>query len=581
MTSVAGLLISISLSIVPADAGQLTFSRLSINTQTGDQFDPHVDADLAAYSSSTASEQAIHYFRFSTGVDSTVSPVLASGAIANDMLSDVQSGRIVFTRVITNDRSAVMVLDTAVGGAPVELNPQAGSSRMGVAVGGQTVAYVDFGLVSGAGEIMAVDLTTKATTRLTNDAVNDQNPAVSPDGKAIVWERCVSSIFNCDIYQAVKTATGWVVSPAVTLPGGEQDPDVSPTLVVYESDRGTGSGFDVIVKPLGGGAEKVIELPGDQMHASIAGDLVAFESRAPGAANSDIFVYDLASNRLFQITNSPLDNESLNDVTVLVTGQVRVVWDSNDENGVLRNVYGATFTLPTVVPVGPVCLNRSITLDATKLYHPDRWTDAVVALTSPMRFLLPATLPVIAGAPDEHTATLTLTAHGVSTVCTYKGSEGGEGENDDCQGHTDLGSAGGLEHLGNAPHPSHVAKAPATPAPPPAYAFQSCTGAGASLQPGNIVSTDHLALHVVGGEDDAGSTSVHLVLKEDCGTATASFKLERTEAEPAPMAGCSSTGAPIAPLMLLAALAFFALGRPQRRAEIRVPAEQERRRLGR
>jgi len=337
---------------------QLTLGRVNINTSAGDQFDPHVDGDLAAYSEITSTQQIRHY-RFSTGVDQAISNVQADGTVASDLLSDVQGGRIVFTRV-ASDRNAVMLFDPAASPSLVEVSPKAGSNRIGVGIGGRTLAYVDLGLGSG-GEIVVVDLAKgNAETRLTNDTVVDQNVAVSPDGKVVVWERCQGTSPNgCDIFQAVLASGAWTVSAVTTTTtANEESPDTDGSLVVYHSNRGARSdGYDVFCRAVSGGAETQLQLPGDQIHASISGGVIAFESRVTAGGNSDIYLYEVATNRLFQVTATDTLNESLNDVAVLANGEVRVVWDSDDEV-IAHNVYGATFQLadlflsPPSVPAG-------------------------------------------------------------------------------------------------------------------------------------------------------------------------------------------------------------------------------------
>jgi hypothetical protein len=245
-----------------------------------------------------------------------------------------------------------MLFDAATGLAPVEIDPLAGSNRLGTAIGGNTVAYVDFGLQAN-GEMVVHDLVAGTSVRLTNDAAVDQNPSVSPDGSTVVWEHCATDLSNCDIWQAVKTGAVWTVGVVAATASVESDPDTNGTLVVYDSDRSTGS--DIFWRPVAGGAEVQLQLPGVAHVArnpSIAGHFVCFENVPTPAAPADIFVYDMATNRLYQITNTPLVNEQLNDIAVLADGSLRVVW-SSDEDGPpsQRNIHAATFTLPGAVAV--------------------------------------------------------------------------------------------------------------------------------------------------------------------------------------------------------------------------------------
>jgi hypothetical protein len=258
-----------------------------------------------------------------------------------------RNSKIAFTR-ITADRSAVMVFDAATGAAPIEIDQSVGSNRLGSAIGGNTVAYVDFGLQP-SGELVVHDLAAGTSVRLTNDVAFDQNPSVSPDGNTVVWEHCATSLTNCDIWQAVKTGAVWTVGIVAATASSENNPDTNGTLVVYDSDRGTGS--DIFWRPVAGGAEVRLQLPSLDLNPSIAGRFVAFESQQTAAAAADIFVYDMATNRLYQITNTPLVNEVLNDITVLADGRIRMVWASDENGPALRNIQAATFTLPGAVAV--------------------------------------------------------------------------------------------------------------------------------------------------------------------------------------------------------------------------------------
>jgi hypothetical protein len=143
-----------------------------VDNGPGDQTDPHVSGDWAAYTSDS-SISSIRYYRFSTGVVSQI----PTGASVDDLLSDISGSQIAFTRIFP-DRSAVMVFDAATGVPPIEIDPLAGSNRVGSAIGGNTVAYIDFGLEA-HGELVVHDLLAGTSVRLTNDVAFDQNPSAS------------------------------------------------------------------------------------------------------------------------------------------------------------------------------------------------------------------------------------------------------------------------------------------------------------------------------------------------------------------------------------------------------------------
>jgi hypothetical protein len=94
------------------------------------------------------------------------------------------------------------------------------------------------------------------------------------------------------------------------------------------------------------GVESRLERPGEEYNPAISAGVIAFECRAAPAAYSDVCLYEIATNRLFQLTDTPF-NETLADVAVLPGGLVRVVWQVNDgPDPRLSAIRSATFALP-------------------------------------------------------------------------------------------------------------------------------------------------------------------------------------------------------------------------------------------
>lgn len=331
-------------AVVPVPGTTPTITPVAINVSAGDQTEPHVSGDWAAYSAGAVSNAAIRYYNFTSHVDAAI----PAGDSSDDLLSDISGSRIVFSRV-AGIRTGIVVFDAStplVG--PIELDMNPNSVRLGSAIGGYTVAYVDVALDPiGNGELVIHNLLTATGNRITFDPSSDVNPSVSPDGTVVVWEKCASSLSNCDIYQAVKSGDTWLVSATAASADPEANPDSNGSVVVYDATRAGNS--DIFWRPVGGGAEARLEMPGQQRNPSIAGGFIAFESLAGGSFSTDVFVYDMVHNQLYQITNTPAINEELTDLTLLVDGRLRVVWTS-DEEGVAHNVRGATFALPTVAP---------------------------------------------------------------------------------------------------------------------------------------------------------------------------------------------------------------------------------------
>ena len=337
LVAMAGLTSASAQTVVPINGTPPALTPVTINDGAGDQYDPHISGDWVAYTS----DSSIRYYNFVTNTDAEI----PMGSSARDLLSDISGSKIVFSRVITAVKTAVMVFDAATPLIPpVEIDfAPAGTNRIGSAIGGNTVAYIDFGL-HGNGEVVIHDLTTATSQRITNDSLFAQNPSVSPDGAVVTWEQCSTSTANCDILQAVKSGAVWSVSAASATANPEANPDSNGSLVVYDSIRGPDRG-DIFWSPVGGGAEVQLQLPGVEANPSIAGNFIAFEGRPTLFSTSDIFVYDITTNLLYQITDTLLVTEQLNDITVLPDGRIRVVWGSDEDGFDHRNVHAATFSL--------------------------------------------------------------------------------------------------------------------------------------------------------------------------------------------------------------------------------------------
>ncbi len=571
MGTVAATILAMSLTVTPSNGGLLSPAQITINKQAGDQFDPHVDQNIAAYSNEVTVPgtsnivQEIRYYEFLTNSDFSISNVLPDGSMAQDLLSDVDQGRIVFTRIFPG-RSAIMLFDTT-SRVTTELAPAPASDRMGVAIGGQTVAFLDFKVSGdGTGEVMVLNLATSMVTRLTTDTVFDRNVAVSPDGNVVTWERCVSSA-NCDIYRAFRSNSAWTLRQMSFSPLNELRPDTNGTQIVFQREDSIGpTGTNIVMVPVAGGTETVFDIAADQFNPSIRGQILAFETRL--SVNRDLYVVDLASNRMFQITNTPDIVESLNDVTVLPGGEVRLVWQSVQTAGdTSANIYAATFALPAAPPV-PVPVCRSVAVEATRYFSPTRSVDGDASFSPALSFAIPASLPVTAGNAGNHKASLTIDLGSRSIECEYRSGS-------------------------SQSHP----RTPAQLALASSYVLSRCEvvqdddgddddgddddghHAGPSYVAGTVVRAVSVHLHIQNGDTRQPMTRVRVVLAEVCGTSTTSSPLEASNPIDAPQAaGCSSSGASQMPFLL--AFAFLAL-MMRRPASIRLVVRREQRRLSR
>jgi len=328
-------------AIVSANGGDAGGSLIAIKTGPGDQTEPRVRGDLAVYTDKDfLGGSKIHYFDLATGVDRIV-PTGAPGD--SDNLSDVGDERIVFTRTRFSDgKSAAMLFDVA-GGTVRELDPQPAATpmtRFSVVIGGNTVAYQE--LEAGNGDIFAYDLATATSTNLSQSQDFDGNVALAPAGDTVVWERCVGS--NCDILQALRSGGTWAAPTTVSATdANEGNPDTDGTTVVYDSERPSATSKDVYLRPVAGGDEVQLQLAGIQQDPSISRGVVAFESLSSGW---DVYVYVIATNTLYRVTDTPGVDEVLNDVAVLPSGAVRVVWAAAPVGSAEHDVYARTFTVP-------------------------------------------------------------------------------------------------------------------------------------------------------------------------------------------------------------------------------------------
>lgn len=482
--SAAVAVLATALTVAPISSGLLSIdqSKVTINASTGAQQDPHVDGALAAYTN----DYEIRYFSFADSSDQAI----PKAPTDIDLLSDVNSGRIVFSRV-TGASTNIMLFDTtAATPAPVEVAPPtSATTRFGASIGGNSLVFADYS--SGSGEILHVDVSnpsvvsTIAPTNLTSDAINDQNPAVAPDGNVVAWERCQFSS-SCDIYQRVRTGSTWGAATLVSADAAL--PDTNGALVVYERPWAGGATSDIFYRAVTGGAEAQLVLSGEEHNPTIGGSgattVIAFESRATSTSTSDLFLYEVATNRLFQLMSTP-ENETLNDVTVLSDGRVRIVWQSDTAGD--YNIYGATFSLPAA----STCANRGATLTATKTYQPTRWADGSQTFSPAIGFAMPAEIPVTQGNSGNHWAILTVTSGSTTTMCKFRGGA----------------------DVSHPSTPTQLAKATK-------YKFAFCTGAGMAIQAGTIVKADRLVLHVDNGDSWRPSTQIRLTLSETCDPAT-------------------------------------------------------------
>ena len=336
---IAGIAAMVVFAVTPGFGGMVGGSTIPVDNTAGDQLDPHVSGDLAAYTDAADPAQAlIRYYDF-------LSPVSPNAAIPGtadeiDTLSDVNGGHIAFARynTVTGVR-ACKVFDVATSTIiTIGTATQVGAT----ALGGDTVAFVN----GSPGEIWAGSIANPGAplTNISASGDNDVSPAVAPAGNVITWSSC--SGFSCSVMKSTRSGGVWS-SPSVVRAAPASNPDTDGTNIVFDSAG------DVFFQAVGGGADTQIVLSGIERNPSISGGVIAFESATSAGLAADLFVYQISTNTVFRVTDTPFTDETLNDITVLPNGDVRVVWAADDDSSqaFARNIYARTFTLPEELPL--------------------------------------------------------------------------------------------------------------------------------------------------------------------------------------------------------------------------------------
>lgn len=347
-------------AITPVYGGPVGFTE-PVNVTPDDQTDPQVSGDLVSYTDFSVTAGEIRYHNFLTGGDASI----PTGTI--DTLSSTDGTRIAFSRELAN-RTAIFIFDLATFDQ-TEVDPQPDSRRFSNAIGGSRVAFVDLNGRNGNGDILVHDLDTHNTRNLSSGLGFNSNrtPRIAPDGNTVVWQSCSNNFLHCGVYAARWGTRGvcpalpclaeWHVFAVEDTPGAfALNGDTDGSWLVYQSNRPGATDQDIYFKPVvdDGLGERRLAIPGLQFYPTIHQGVVAFVSRQSAASPSDLFIYVIATNRLYQVTSTPLIDDSLSDVTVLPTGEIRVVWAANDEAGGAGNIYAATFTPPRVLAIDSV-----------------------------------------------------------------------------------------------------------------------------------------------------------------------------------------------------------------------------------
>jgi hypothetical protein len=288
----------------------------------------------------------IRYYDF---LDPASSGIVPSADVWDvDELSDVNGNNIAFARQHADLSRSCMVFDRNTL-ATIEIAPGQGAVVWLLALGSDTVAFVNSAINDGDIVVGKISDPGAPLVNLSNSWRIDTSPAVSPLGDGVVWASCERGTTDCDVMKSVRSGGIWGAAQFVSdTTGREHNPDTDGFDVTYDSNRaGPLGGGGIFFQLLSGGWEFQLELDGLQRNPSISGGVIAFEHKAPGATAWDVYVYSIATNTVFQVTNTPVNSEILSDVSVLPDGRVRVVWATDDDFfSAEHNIYARTFSLP-------------------------------------------------------------------------------------------------------------------------------------------------------------------------------------------------------------------------------------------
>jgi Tol biopolymer transport system component len=301
-----------------------------INVTRGDQTNPHVACNVMTYTDDDLEGTSlIKYLDFATNLE------LSLLGTNIDRLAETDGQRIAYN-VLGPSGDVIFIYDlTAQTITPIPI-----ANAINPAIGGDLVAFLH-GTSSTAMEVAVYEQTPRTTTQLTNDGLLNRNPAVSPDGKVVVWEKCQANGTGCDIYSATQTGPGAFTTRRLTGAGEDESPDTNGQIITYISDKSGEN--DIYFQRVDGSNEMHIALPGDQRDVRISGNLLVFESKT--GIWYDVFLYDLSSARVYQVTNTPDTGEGLSDVVAGCNGLNRIVYTAPGPFGDY-DVYAFNFQLP-------------------------------------------------------------------------------------------------------------------------------------------------------------------------------------------------------------------------------------------
>ena len=312
-----------------------------VNNGLGKQSDPHIDGALVSYTDDDLmGTTTVRYLDLTTN---STHAVPGNGA---DSESEVSAGRITFTE-LTAAGSQVVLFDTATQTRIVM--PGYGFSKP--TIGG---VYLFFEDRSSTEYLHPVDIggyliPNDFYYHQTYDLSPDTNPAISPAGNLMLWQQCQTEGVNCTFHGFVLTDPG-LPFPDLTIPFCPKPSQYDMTndyVFAYTSDK-DGDTDIYLQKIVGVDPETRLAIPGEQRNVSISGNLVSFESpvQLGNVLEYDIFVYDINSGKLFQVTKTPED-EGRSDISIS-NGFARIIYETPSAS-TNNDVIAFTFRPPAAV----------------------------------------------------------------------------------------------------------------------------------------------------------------------------------------------------------------------------------------
>jgi beta propeller repeat protein len=411
----------------PAHAANPTLSGTSVTINNGGSgapstgaSNPAVSGDWVVYTDDSTGQGVIHYYDLATSQDASID---TEGGFDGQYGDAISGTTVVYSHEDTSGNYSIYAYDIGSGNPPAALD-DTGDLQIRPAIGGDTVAWNDYGCNSnnppgcnttispGYPQVMVYDTATQALTDLSDDPTTaNWQEAVSPDGSVVVWSKCNEQGDVCQVWEGIAGTGGtWSVSELASSSGGsvgDEQPQTNGNIVVYQSELPV-SNYTVpggiYWQPVGGGTEQEVPFPAG-FNASydphVSGDLISFVSENTSTGESEIFVYSLATQTLYQVTNTPDEPNEVDNISVTPDGVASLVWMTLNANDNFQ-LDGFTFQAPsltvttTSLPDAGYGQPYSQTL-ATSGTGPDTW--AVTGGALPPGLTLDPASGTISGTP--------------------------------------------------------------------------------------------------------------------------------------------------------------------------------------